>query len=115
MTHLPVRTVLDDEGLDTRLPLLARQPVAVHAVRPADRPQEYVALTTADTVVTPGSADTAVWAAAIDVIRKPPPRHEGRFLHGTSSRATCCSACRPRTRPPPSVPGSRATAALEAG
>lgn len=35
MTHLPGRTVLDDEGLETRLPLLARQLVAVHAVRPA--------------------------------------------------------------------------------
>jgi len=53
MTHLPGRTVLDDEGLETRLPLLARQLVAVHAVRPADRPREYVALTTADTVVPP--------------------------------------------------------------
>ncbi|MER6738830.1 phosphotransferase family protein [Streptomyces puniciscabiei] len=81
MTHLPGRTVLDDEGLETRLPLLARQLVAVHAVRPADRPREYVALTTADTVVTPEGADAAVWAAAIDVIRKPAPRYEGRFLH----------------------------------
>ncbi|MEU6511812.1 aminoglycoside phosphotransferase family protein [Streptomyces sp. NPDC046942] len=81
MTHLPGRTVLDDEGLETRLPLLARQLVAVHAVRPAVRPPEYVALTTADTVVTPEGADGAVWAAAIDVIRKPAPRYEGRFLH----------------------------------
>lgn len=81
MTHLPGRTVLDDEGLETRLPLLARQLVAVHAVRPAVRPREYVALTTADTVVTPEGADAAVWAAAIDVIRKPAPRYEGRFLH----------------------------------
>ncbi|GHE01598.1 phosphotransferase family protein [Streptomyces alanosinicus] len=81
MTHLPGRTVLDDEGLETRLPMLARQLVAVHAVRPAVRPREYVALTTADTVVTPERADAAVWAAAIDVIRNPTPRYEGRFLH----------------------------------
>ncbi|MGW4892521.1 phosphotransferase family protein [Kitasatospora sp. NPDC004240] len=81
MTHLPGRTVLDDEGLETRLPLLARQLVALHALRPAVRPRKYVALTTADTVVTPEHADTAVWAAAIDVIRKPAPRYEGRFLH----------------------------------
>ncbi|MFF8372666.1 phosphotransferase family protein [Streptomyces lydicus] len=81
MTHLPGRTVLDDEGLETRLPLLARHLVAVHAVRPTGRPREYVALTTADTVVTPEGADAAVWAAAIDVIRKPAPRYEGRFLH----------------------------------
>ncbi|MGW2858858.1 phosphotransferase family protein [Streptomyces sp. NPDC001205] len=81
MTHLPGRTVLDEEGLETRLPLLARQLMAVHAVRPAVRPREYVALTTADTVVTPDGADAAVWAAAIDVIREPAPCYEGRFLH----------------------------------
>lgn len=40
-----------------------------------------MALTTADTVVTPEGADAAVWAAAIHVIRKPAPRYEGRFLH----------------------------------
>jgi aminoglycoside phosphotransferase (APT) family kinase protein len=81
MTHLAGRTVLDDEGLETRVPLLARQLVAIHALRPAERPPDYVALTTADTVVTPKGADAAAWAAAIDVIRKPPPPYEGRFLH----------------------------------
>lgn len=81
MTHLAGRTVLDDEGLETRIPLLARQLVAIHALRPAERPRKYVALTTADTVVTPKGADAAVWAAAIDVIRKPAPPYEGRFLH----------------------------------
>ncbi|MFJ4922800.1 phosphotransferase family protein [Streptomyces sp. NPDC088725] len=81
MTHLAGRTVLDDEGLETRVPLLARQLAAIHALRPAERPREYATLTTADTVVTPKGADTAAWAAAIDVIRKPAPRYEGRFLH----------------------------------
>ncbi|MFF1399223.1 phosphotransferase family protein [Streptomyces sp. NPDC058287] len=81
MTHLAGRTVLDDEGLETRVPLLARQLVAIHALRPAERPRKYVTLTTADTVVTPKSADTAAWAAAIDVIRRPAPPYEGRFLH----------------------------------
>ncbi|MFE7314062.1 phosphotransferase family protein [Streptomyces sp. NPDC057555] len=81
MTHLAGRTVLDDEGLETRVPLLARQLVAIHAVRPAERPRKYVALTTADTVVTPKGADAAVWAAAINVIRRPAPPYEGRFLH----------------------------------
>ncbi|QQM38626.1 aminoglycoside phosphotransferase family protein [Streptomyces liliifuscus] len=81
MTQLAGRTVLDYEGLETRLPLLARQLVAIHAVRPAERPREYVALTTADTVVTPKGADTAAWAEAIDVICKPAPPYEGRFLH----------------------------------
>ncbi|MFC9429789.1 phosphotransferase family protein [Streptomyces sp. NPDC056987] len=81
MTHLAGRTVLDDEGLETRLPLLARQLVGIHTVRPAERPRKYVTLTTADTVVVPKGADAAAWAAAVDVIRKPPPPCEGRFLH----------------------------------
>ncbi|EST18438.1 phosphotransferase family protein [Streptomyces roseochromogenus] len=81
MTHLAGRTVFDDEGLETRVPLLARQLLAIHAVRPVERPREYVVLTTADTVVTPKGADAAVWAAAINVIRKPAPPYEGRFLH----------------------------------
>lgn len=81
MAHLPGRTVLDDEGLETRLPLLARQLVAIHALRPAERPREYVALTTADTAVVPKGADSVAWAAAIDVIRRPAPPYEGRFLH----------------------------------
>jgi aminoglycoside phosphotransferase (APT) family kinase protein len=81
MTHLAGRTVLDDEGLETHVPLLAHQLVAIHALRPAERPRHYVALTTADTVVIPKGADAAAWAAAIDVIRKLPPPYEGRFLH----------------------------------
>lgn len=81
MTHLVGRTVLDDEGLETRVPLLARQLVAIHTLRPAERPRGYVALMTGDTVVTPKGADAAAWAAAIDVVRKPAPPYEGRFLH----------------------------------
>lgn len=81
MTHLAGRTVLDDEGLQTRVPLLARQLVAIHALRPSEQPREYEASTTADTVVTPKGADPATWAAAIDVIRRPAPPYQGRFLH----------------------------------
>ncbi|MFK4068195.1 phosphotransferase family protein [Streptomyces sp. NPDC029674] len=81
MTHLAGRTVLTDEGLETRVPLLARQLVAIHALRPAERPRKYEALTTAETVVVPKGADAAAWAAALDVIRKPAPPYEGRFLH----------------------------------
>ena len=81
MTHLAGQTILDDEGLEARIPLLARQLVAIHALRPAERPRDYVALTTADTVVIPKGADAAARAAAINVIRKPAPRYEGRFLH----------------------------------
>ncbi|WP_328752658.1 aminoglycoside phosphotransferase family protein [Streptomyces sp. NBC_00285] len=81
MTHLAGRTVIDDGGLEACVPLLARQLVAIHAVRPATRPRDYVTLTTADTVVVPRGADAAVWAAAIDVIRGPVPPFAGRFLH----------------------------------
>ncbi|WP_405801571.1 phosphotransferase family protein [Streptomyces sp. NBC_01506] len=81
MTHLAGRTVLADEGVEARVPLLARQLVAIHALRPAERPRKYVTLTTADTVVTPKGADAAAWAAAIDMIRGPAPAYEGRFLH----------------------------------
>ncbi|MEV0604128.1 aminoglycoside phosphotransferase family protein [Streptomyces sp. NPDC050315] len=81
MTHLAGRAVLDDEGLEIRLPLLARQLVAIHALRPAERPRQYAALTTADTVVVPTGADAAAWAAATDVIRKPAPSYDGSFLH----------------------------------
>ncbi|WP_089107798.1 phosphotransferase family protein [Streptomyces hyaluromycini] len=81
MTHLAGRTVLDDQGLEARIPLLARQLVAIHALRPAERPREYEAWTTADAVVPPDGADAAAWAAATDVIRRPPPPYAGRFLH----------------------------------
>ncbi|MFJ3406360.1 phosphotransferase family protein [Promicromonospora sp. NPDC090134] len=81
MTHLAGRTVLDDDGLAARVSLLARQLVAIHELEPAERPREYVTLTTADTVVIPWGADAAGWAAAIDVIRGPVPGYEGRFLH----------------------------------
>ncbi|WP_430377755.1 phosphotransferase family protein [Streptomyces sp. B1-3] len=81
MTHLVGRTVLEDEGLEARAPVLARQLVAIHAVRPAERPREYQAWATADEIVPVPGADAAVWSAAIDVIRKPAPPYEGRFLH----------------------------------
>ncbi|MEV7085134.1 phosphotransferase [Streptomyces sp. NPDC093085] len=82
MTHLPGRTFLTDEGLPARVPLLARQLVAIHALRPDRRLSEYVAYTTPDTVVTPRDADPAVWGAAVDLLRRTPePPYEGRFMH----------------------------------
>ncbi|MFJ5641546.1 phosphotransferase family protein [Streptomyces sp. NPDC093223] len=81
MTHLAGRTVLDDRGLEARLPPLARQLVAVHALRPAERPPVFEPWTTADAVVPPDGADAAAWAAATAVIRRPAPSYEGRFLH----------------------------------
>lgn len=81
MSHLAGRTALHDEGLEARVPLLARQLVAIHAVRPIEPPRTYATLTTADTVMVPEGADAAMWAAAVDVIREPAPPYEGRFLH----------------------------------
>ncbi|GHD07001.1 hypothetical protein GCM10010313_25690 [Streptomyces violarus] len=81
MTFLEGRTVLDDEGSEARVPLLARQLVAIHALRPAERPREFEAWASADSVVPPNGADAAVWAAATEMIRKPAPPYEGRFLH----------------------------------
>lgn len=108
MTHLAGRTVLDDEGLETRVPLLARQLVAIHAVRPAVRPREYVAWTTADTVVVPKGADAAAWAAAIDVIRRPAPPYEGRFLHRDFHPGNVLFDV-----PPPSPAGPRITGVVD--
>ncbi|GAA1994309.1 aminoglycoside phosphotransferase family protein [Catenulispora subtropica] len=78
MTHLAGQAVLDDEGLKARVPALARQLVAIHALQPTEQPRRYVALSTA---VVPEAADAGVWAAAINVIRRPAPPFEGRFLH----------------------------------
>lgn len=81
MTHLPGRAELNDAGVETRIPLLARQLVAIHALQPVERPPKYTTLTTADTVITPPGADQQVWAAAIDIIRGPVPSYVGRYLH----------------------------------
>jgi hypothetical protein len=108
MTHLAGRTILDDQGLETRVPLLARQLVAIHAVRRAERPREYVALTTADTVVTPQGADAAAWAAAIDVIRRPAPPYEGRFLHRDFQPGNVLFDV-----PPPGPAGARITGVVD--
>ncbi|MGV9386961.1 phosphotransferase family protein [Nonomuraea sp. NPDC003707] len=108
MTHLAGRTVLDDEGVETRVPLLARQLAAIHALRPAERPRKYVTLTTADTVVVPKGADAAAWAAAIDVIRKPAPPYEGRFLHRDFQPGNVLFAMSP-----PSPAGARITGVVD--
>ncbi|AHH95744.1 phosphotransferase family protein [Kutzneria albida] len=108
MTHLAGQTVLGDEGVETRVPLLARQLVAIHALRPAQRPREFVALTTADTVVTPQGADAAAWAAAIEVIRKPAPPYEGRLLHRDFQPGNVLFDV-----PPPSPAGTRITGVVD--
>lgn len=67
--------------MEARVPLLARQLVAIHALRFAERPHEYEPWTIADAVVPPDGANVVAWAAATDVIRRPAPPYEGRFLH----------------------------------
>ena len=81
MTHLPGSTLLIDECVEVRVRMLARQLVEIHAIDANSRPREYQVLTTADTVVLPARADATVWSAAVDLIRGPTPRYEGRFLH----------------------------------
>ncbi|MGW7548057.1 phosphotransferase family protein [Streptomyces sp. NPDC054770] len=108
MTHLAGRTALADEGLEARVPLLARQLVAIHALRPAERPREYEAWTTADAVVPPDCADAAAWAAATDVIRRPPPPYEGRFLHRDFQPGNVLFDV-----PPPGLTGPRITGVVD--
>ncbi|GAB2569407.1 phosphotransferase family protein [Kribbella endophytica] len=81
MTHLRGRAVLDDAGVETRIPLLARELVKIHALQPVEPPPTYTTLTTADTVVVPPGADAQTWSAAIDVLRGPVPSYDGRYLH----------------------------------
>ena len=81
MTHLPGRAALEDIGVEARVPLLARELVAIHAIQPIEQPPTYVTLTTADTVVTPPGANAQAWSTAIDIIRRLAPSYEGRYLH----------------------------------
>jgi hypothetical protein len=67
-----------------------------------------VAWTTADTVVTPKGADAAAWAAAIDVIRKPLPPYEGRFLHRVFHLGDALFDV-----PPPTSAGARITGVVD--
>lgn len=106
MTHLPGSPVIADEGLEKRVPLLAGQLMAIHALRPAERPGKYLTLTTPDTVVTPKDADATAWAAAIGMIRNPAPPYEGRFLHRDFQPGNVLFDAPP---PSPETPGSPAS------
>nr|WP_234386285.1 alpha/beta fold hydrolase [Streptomyces sp. ERV7] len=84
MTRLEGAVRLDEDDLERRIGLLARQLLDIHRIRvtEADRPRTYEAWTSPDRVRVP--ADTArpdVWRRAVDVIRQPPPPYEGCFLH----------------------------------
>lgn len=81
MTYLSGQAILDDQGLEARIPLLACQLVAIHRLQPTQRPPIFQTLTTADTVIVPACANPTTWTAAIDIIRRPMPPYDGRFLH----------------------------------
>ena len=81
MTHLPGATVLTDAGVAERIPLLARQLVDIHAVQAEPRLRGFQTMTTADSVVVPANADARVWAAAVELLRRPVPAYDGRVLH----------------------------------
>ncbi|MCX4592506.1 phosphotransferase [Streptomyces sp. NBC_01340] len=78
MSSLPGGVRVDEEDLDRRIDLLARQLARIHAVVPADRPRTYQAWTSPERVRTPRGA---LWERAVDVIRREPPAYEGCFLH----------------------------------
>nr|BFD86904.1 hypothetical protein StreXyl84_63050 [Streptomyces sp. Xyl84] len=63
---------------------------------------------TADTVVVPKGADAAVWAAAIEVIRRPAPPYEGCFLHRDFQPGNVLSDV-----PPRNSEGGRITGAID--
>ncbi|MGX5182108.1 alpha/beta fold hydrolase [Streptomyces avermitilis] len=78
MSLLPGAVRVDEEDLDRRLDLLARQLVRIHAVVPDERPRPYQAWTSPERVRTPGGA---LWDRAVAVLRREPPAYEGCFLH----------------------------------
>ncbi|MGW3246244.1 phosphotransferase family protein [Streptomyces sp. NPDC001070] len=84
MSLLPGGVRLDERDAAARAGLLARQLVRIHAVRVAEehRPRAYQAWTSPERVRPPRATDRPeLWARAVDVIRRDPPGHEGRFLH----------------------------------
>lgn len=82
LTYLPGLPVFANRGIETRSHLLARVLVAIHATNFEKKPADYMALTTADSVVIPPRGDKTVWLEAIRVIADPPPEYEPSILHG---------------------------------
>ncbi|MET9906282.1 aminoglycoside phosphotransferase family protein [Streptomyces sp. NPDC006476] len=74
----------DDEDVERRSRLLARQLAAIHGLRvpEADRPRTYEAWTAPDRVRIPeNTSRPELWRRAVDVIRRPAPDHRPCFLH----------------------------------
>ncbi|MFJ8585666.1 phosphotransferase family protein [Streptomyces sp. NPDC093595] len=84
MSLLPGSVRLDEDDVERRTRLLARQLAALHAMRvpERDRPRAYEAWTGPERVRVPaGTARPELWARAVDVIRREPPAHRPCFLH----------------------------------
>ena len=84
MSLLPGSVRLDEEDVERRTELLARQLVGVHGlIVPAhERPRTYQAWTGPERVRRPdGTQRPELWERAVDVIRRPPPPHLPCFLH----------------------------------
>ncbi|MGW7328859.1 phosphotransferase family protein [Streptomyces sp. NPDC054840] len=84
MSLLPGSVRLDDRHADARADLLARQLVRIHQLPIAveQRPRTYEAWTSPERVSPPpATGRPELWQRAVDVIRRDPPDHQGRFLH----------------------------------
>ncbi|WP_405452271.1 phosphotransferase family protein [Streptomyces erythrochromogenes] len=84
MSLLPGTVRLDDQGAEERAELLARQLVHIHRlpVNASQRPRTYQAWASPDRVTPPAATERPeLWRRAVDVIRREPPAHQGRFLH----------------------------------
>ncbi|MFF9978615.1 phosphotransferase family protein [Streptomyces erythrochromogenes] len=84
MSLLPGTVRLDDQGAEERAELLARQLVRIHRlpVTASQRPRTYQAWASPDRVTPPAATERPeLWRRAVDVIRREPPAHQGRFLH----------------------------------
>ncbi|WP_405421187.1 phosphotransferase family protein [Streptomyces erythrochromogenes] len=84
MSLLPGTVRLDDQGAEERAELLARQLVRIHRlpVTASQRLRTYQAWASPDRVTPPAATERPeLWRRAVDVIRREPPAHQGRFLH----------------------------------
>ncbi|MEV0223276.1 aminoglycoside phosphotransferase family protein [Streptomyces sp. NPDC050704] len=84
MSLLPGSVRLDEEDVERRSELLARQLVGIHGlfVPTRARPRAYQAWTAPERVRLPeGTRRPELWRRAVDVIRRPPPPYRPCFLH----------------------------------
>ncbi|MFI6602747.1 phosphotransferase family protein [Nonomuraea sp. NPDC050536] len=84
MSLLPGSVRLDENGVEQRADLMARQLVRIHQVQVTEqtRPRPYQAWTWPERVRMPEDTGRAeLWHRAVDIIRRDPPDHLACFLH----------------------------------